>query len=192
MPWKHRIAWIRSLLGRIHKICSRTKLSQELQFLKKISFWNGYPKHVDSLLIKRFKQHQSTSNENNNETETNANRPILSLEMPYIGTKGEQLLCGFKKKFLRCLNVNVQIKTRIATTKLNLFTNTKDKVPKQNKSNVVYEFTCSKCNSGYIDKTERTLLERVKEHAYKDQESAVNKHSNSCYHHLFEQPTPTI
>ena len=31
------------------------------------------------------------------------------------------------------------VKTRTTTTKLNLFTNTKDKVPKQNKSNVVYE-----------------------------------------------------
>ena len=41
--------------------------------------------------------------------------------MLYIGTKGEQLLRSFKKKLLRCLNVNVQIKTRIATTKLNLF-----------------------------------------------------------------------
>ena len=181
VPWKHRIAWIRSLLSRIHKICSPTKLSQELQFLKKIASWNGYPKHVVSLLIKRFKQHQSTSNEDNNETETNDNRPILWLEMPYIGTKGEQLLRGFKKKLLRCLNINVQIKTRITTTKLNLFTNTKDKVPKQNKSNVVYEFTCPKCNSSYIGKTDRTLLERVKEHAYKDQESAVNKHLNSCY-----------
>ena len=108
-PWKHRIAWIRSLLSRIHKICSPTKLSQE--------------------------------------TETNDNRSILWLEMPYIGTKGEQLLRSFKKKLLRCLNVNVQIKTRITTTKLNLFTNTKDKVPKQNKSNVVYKFTCPKCNS---------------------------------------------
>ena len=66
-------------------------------------------------------------NEDNNETETNENRPILWLEMPYIGTRGEQLLRGFKKKLLRCLNVNVQIKTRITTTKLNLFTNTKDK-----------------------------------------------------------------
>jgi hypothetical protein len=33
----------------------------------------------------------------------------------------------------------------------------------------------------YIGKTDRTLLERVKEHAYKDKESAVNKHLNSCY-----------
>ena len=79
--------------------------------------------------------------------------------MPYIGIRGEQLLRGFKKKLSRCLNVNVQIKTRITTTKLNLFTNTKDKVPKQNKSNVVYEFTCPKCNSSYIGKTDRTLLE---------------------------------
>ena len=101
--------------------------------------------------------------------------------MPYIGTKGEQLLRNFKKKLLRCLNVKVQINTRIATTKLNLLANTKDKVPKQNKSNVVYEFTCPKCNSSYVGKTDRTLLERVKEHAYKDQESAVNKHLNSYY-----------
>ena len=101
--------------------------------------------------------------------------------MPYIGTKGEQLLRNFKKKLLRCLNVNVQINTRIATTKLNLLANTKDKVPKQNKSNVVYEFTCPKCNSSYVGKTDRTLVERVKEHAYKDQECAVNKHLNSYY-----------
>ena len=153
VPWKHRIGWIRSLLSRIHKICSPTKLSKELQFLKKIASWNGYPKHFVSLLIKRFKQPQSTSNENNNETETNDNRPILWLEMPYIGTKGEQLPRGFKKKLLRCLNVNVQIKTRIATTKLNLFTNTKDKVPKQSKPNVVYEFTCPKCNSSCREKS---------------------------------------
>ena len=112
------VACIKSVhLPNFHKNCN---------LLKKIASWNGYPKHVVSLLIKRFKQHQSTSNEDNNKTETNDNRPILWLEMPYIGTRGEQLLRGFKKKLLRCLNVNVQIKTRITTTKLNLFTNTKD------------------------------------------------------------------
>lgn len=86
-------------------------------------------------------------------------------------------------RILRCLKVNVLINTRIKTTKLNLFTNTKDKVPKPNKLNVVYEFACPKCNSSYIGKTaDRTLMERVKEDAYKEQESAVNKHLNSRYH----------
>ena len=92
-----------------------------------------------------------------------------------------------QKETFTCLNVNAQIKTRTTTTKLNLFTDTKDKVSKQNKSNVVYEFTCTKCNSSYIGKTDRTLLERVKEHAYKDKESAVNKHLNSCYDTNYDQ-----
>ena len=62
--------------------------------------------------------------------------------MPYIGTKGEQLLRALKKKLLRCLNItNLQVKTRVSTTKLNFYTNAKDKVPKQNKSNIIYEFT---------------------------------------------------
>ncbi len=132
--------------------------------------------------MKHFKQHHPTDNqENNNGTDTNTNVPTLWLKMPYIGTKGEQLLRGLKRKLLRCLNVNVLIRTRITTTELDMLTNAKDKVPKPNKSNVVYEFTCPKCNINYIGKTNRMLLERVKEDAYKDKESAVNKHSNSCY-----------
>ena len=43
---------------------------------------------------------------------------------------------------LRCHNItNVQIRTRVPTTKLNLFTHANAKVPKQNKSNDVLEFT---------------------------------------------------
>ena len=41
--------------------------------------------------------------------------------------------------------------------------------------------TCQKCSKSYIGKTERTLLERAKEHAYKDNDSAVNTHLQSCY-----------
>ena len=108
-------------------------------------------------------------------SETNDNRPILWLEMPYIGTRGEQLLRGFKKKLLRCLNVNVQIKTRITTTKLNLFTNTKDKF--LNKTNPMLSTNLLALNVIVATLVKLTgLLERVKEHAYKDQESAVNKH----------------
>ena len=64
-----------------------------------------------------------------------------------------------------------------------MFTNVKDKTPKENKYNVVYEFTCQKCSKSYIliGKTEQTLLERAKEHGYKDNDSAVNKHLQSCY-----------
>ena len=116
----------------------------------------------------------------------NDTRPTLWLKMPYIGTKGEQLQRTLKKKLLRCLNItNLQIKTKVSTTKLTFYTNAKDKVSKQNKSNIIYEFKCPKCSSSYIGKTDRTLLERVKEHAYKDKESAVYKHLESCFDKLF-------
>ena len=102
--------------------------------------------------------------------------------MPYIGHKGEQLLRALTKKLKRYLTIsNVRIVTRTTTTKLNMFTNVKDKTLKENKCNVVYEFTYQKCSKSYIGKTERTLLERTKEHAYKDNDSAVNKHLQSCY-----------
>ena len=106
----------------------------------------------------------------------------LRFEMPYIGHKGEQLLRGLKKKLKRCLNISdVRIVTRTTTTKLNMFTNVKDKIPKGNESKVVYEFTGQKCSNSYIGKTERTLVERAKEHSYKDNDRAINKHLQSCY-----------
>ena len=70
-----------------HRICSPTKLSEELQFLKKIASWNGFPKQVVSSRMKRFRQHHPTDNQdNNNGTGTTTNVPTLWLEMPYIGT----------------------------------------------------------------------------------------------------------
>ena len=40
----HGSTWIRSLLSRIHGICSATKLAREMQFIKRIASWNGLPK----------------------------------------------------------------------------------------------------------------------------------------------------
>ena len=162
VPWKHRIAWICSLLCRITTICSPSKLNHELQFVKKIASWNGFPKHIVSSLIKRFNR-KATNEIDNNTTEMNDSRRTLWLEMPYIGTKGEQLLRALKKKLSRCLNItNFPIKTRVSTTKLDFYTNAKDKVPKQKSNNIICEFKCPKCSSSYIGKTDRTLLKQVK------------------------------
>ena len=170
------------ILSRVYRICSPAKLKQELQFIKRIASWNGCPKQVVFSLMKRFGKPTKDPTDNDNLTETNVSKPTLWFEMPYICQKGEQLLRGLKKKLSRCLKItNVQIRTRVTTTKLNIFTNVKDKVPKQNKSNIACEFTCQKCNNSYIGKTDRTLLERTKEHVYIDKESDINKHLHSCY-----------
>ena len=65
--------------------------------------------------------------------------PTLWFEMPYIGHKGKQLLCGLTKKLKRYLTISgVRIVTRTTTTKLNMFINEEDKTPKENKCSAVY------------------------------------------------------
>ena len=82
--------------------------------------------------------------------------------MPYIDHKGEQPLRRLKEKLKRCLNIShVRIITRTTTAKLNKLTNVQGKTHKENKSDVVYEFTRQKCSKSYIGKTEQTLLGRA-------------------------------
>ena len=61
-----------------------------------------------------------------------------------------------------------------------------DKLNKLSKSNVVYQFSCSGCESSYIGKTEQTLFKRTKEHVtFAD--SVIKGHFHNCLNmeHLF-------
>ena len=61
-----------------------------------------------------------------------------------------------------------------------------DKLEKLSKSNVVYQFPCSCCESSDIGKTKRTLFERTKEHVTRAY-SAIEEHLDNCLkvEHLF-------
>ena len=177
---RHKIAWIRSLVSRINRICSLSKLKQELQYIKELASWNGFPKRIVNSLMQQFSKNTITNTDNKTEPDDNTTTPTIWLEMPYIGDKGGQLLRTLKKKLQRCLRIPVIIRTKVRTTRLNMYTNTKDQVAKQNKSSVVYQFTCPTCTNNYIGKTDRTVLERCKEHAYTDKNSAIYTHIRSC------------
>ena len=86
----------------------------------------------------------------------------------------------------RSTNQKVNFVCRYSVTKTSFFTNTKDKLNKLSKSNVVYQFSCPGCESSYIGKTERTLFERTKEHIIRA-DSAIEVHLNNCSNveHLF-------
>ena len=70
--------------------------------------------------------------------------------------------------------------------KISFFTNMKDKLNKLSKSNVVYQSSCIGCESSYIDKTERTFLERTKENVT-HADSGIKGHLDNCSNleHLF-------
>ena len=53
VPWKWKTAWMRSLITRAKKLCSKNKLHSELAIIKKFASWNKYPKSVVNAMIKR-------------------------------------------------------------------------------------------------------------------------------------------
>ena len=76
---------------------------------------------------------------------------------------------------------------RYQTTKLSYFTNTKDKSLFLSQSSVIYKFVCPGCKSCYVGKTDHTLHERTKEHAYakgnKNEQSEIYEHLSLCTHY---------
>ena len=87
------------------------------------------------------------------------------ITLPYIGVKGESLIKSTVKKLRRNFKENVTIITRFNDTKISMFCSNKDKLKFEQKSNLIYEFTCPGCQKKYIGKTDRCLSIRLNEHA---------------------------
>lgn len=106
---------------------------------------------------------------------------------PYLGAKSIELAKSCIAKIKRnCKKNTICFKLLYDTTKVEFFTNTKDRIPLLCQSSVVYEFMCPGWHDKYIGKTERTLHERILEHAWYDNNSAVRKHIDNCtgVHHI--------
>ena len=66
--WSYKIAWIRSLVSRVHKICgNKTLLSPEINAILKFMSWNGFSKRLAIKLIKQMTPNpdQTQTNYNN-------------------------------------------------------------------------------------------------------------------------------
>ena len=57
-----------------------------------------------------------------------------------------------------------------------MFCSNKDKIPEDQRANVIYKIRCPGCGEDYVGKTERCLKTRLKEHATSD--------SQPMYQHL--------
>ena len=188
VPWLHRISWLRSLVYRSKRICDKQHFRTALKDIKKFAAWNGFPSRIRNKLVNRFANESPKVQADSSEIESTEKKTVY-FELPYIGPKGEQMLKQFKKRIRKFLKpeADVHFKTFFKTTLLSTFTPTKDKTPTLSKSHVVYEVKCPGCNSNYIGKTDRTLYERTKEHAWTDKESALRNHLQNCahIHHMY-------
>ena len=119
---------------------------------------------------------QTSSNQGEEDDEV----PSISLSIPYIGKESEQVIRRTKKKLARTFKEKVRINIFFKSTKISFFTSNKDKIPFLGNSFVVYEYTCPGCSGRYIGKTESTLFNRTKQHAWTQKDSAIYKHFGQC------------
>ena len=114
--------------------------------------WNGHPKYIRKSIL-----HSINSEDKDLKK--------IWITLPHIGVKGESLIKSTVKKLRRNFKENVTIITRFHDTKISMFCSNKDKLKFEQKSNLIYEFTCRGCQKKYIGKTDRCLSIRLNEHA---------------------------
>ena len=161
MPWFRKTTWIRWLIHRAYKICScKSLLSDELNDILKLVSWNGFPKRMSTLLIKKFSPTDLTSTNqtdpanNNDETQQ---LPKTWVKLPFIGKRGKILVQQFKKILSRLRKSPGQLIVNWNTTNANFFLSCKDKTLKEYQSSVVNKIFCPGCLQSYIGKTDRCL-----------------------------------
>ena len=81
----------------------------------------------------------------------------------------------YLKNIRRCLKINVKFVVIYDTKKISFYCNVKDKVPYEQRNNIIYRIRCPGCGGKYITKTERCPISRINEHRTRDTQ-ALFKH----------------
>ncbi|MEL6606480.1 MAG: reverse transcriptase domain-containing protein, partial [Cyanobacteria bacterium J06614_10] len=178
----------RTLLHRAFSVCSTwAKFHDEIRRLTKYFQDNCYPSHIFPRFIKKFLDQKFQPPV---KTLTVPKKNVY-ISLPYMGNfsyfcKSELTSC--LSKLYPYVKFNFVFKNTLSIGSLFRF---KDTLPELMRSNVVYSFTCPKCNFGtYIGCTSRLLKVRIDSHmgvSYRTnislsrkEESAVRSHSDKC------------
>ena len=84
----------------------------------------------------------------------------------YAGSKGEFLVKSLCRKLRRYLKKNTRVNIRYKCKYLSFLCSTKDPIPSDQRSSIIYEIQCPGCGEKYVGKTDCCLLTRMTEHGY--------------------------
>ena len=117
------------------------------------------------------------NNTNTNSNPTNNSNYKTTIVVPYIPKTADK----FKKL---CKRRGIQVHFKGTNTLRTALGNPKDKDPKANQTEVIYQYQCPhiNCSSSYIGESGRSLGERVKEHLKAP--SPIHLHSATTGHPL--------
>ena len=196
-PFSWKIATLKSLVKRAFLISSKPQfLNEELDHIKEtFTKKNDYPISLVDEVIgnERNRNREQTSNETEEEqsedTQNNDDeeKPVsLTLNLPYAGVKGEQLVkkvTRFVSQTVNKTRKKVVMQTVYRAKRLGSNFNIKDKIPFRHQHNVVYHSKCpnKKCRSHYGGETRCRIEKRSGQHG-KDLSSHLFKHAQKTKH----------
>ena len=191
-PTNWKIATVKSLVKRAFNISSTAEaLDLELTHLKNVFIErNNYPEKVIQHVIENEKNNINNVDidiEDQPIEDQPSTDEIVTLQLPYAGRKGEQIIKKMKKA-VSSSNIiqkhNTKIRVIYNTKKLSSKFPVKDKTKQEHQHNVVYHAKCpqNNCNSSYVGQTKCRLLKRVIQHNKTDKKSRVLLHSKNSNH----------
>jgi hypothetical protein len=193
-PFKYRINAIKTLVHRAFKLSSNFHFfHKEVLFLQTYFHSNGYPRLLVDSIIGKCLNSVFIAKPNNFDVP----KQTIYFSFPYYGdwsTKLEKELVILIAKFYP------QIDTRISF--INKFTlssilKTKESLPTQLRSNIIYEYKCGACQASYIGQSCKVARFRWSQHLGissrtfrrlgKTDQSAVREHSELTDHPISMQ-----
>ena len=154
-------------------------LDDEIQNIKNILADNGYPRNVieRNVQIKLSKLASLP--------EAGPKKCPVYLKLPYLGERSIKIVANVRKVVNSTYN-SVTLRTMYSTTTI-LPSSKKDVLPIHKTSNVIYKFTCKRCESAYIGRTSQRLGDRISQHVPRLFRISIAK----SLHERTETGTPT-
>ena len=154
-PLKRKISPISTLVHRALMICTKRRLNEEIERIKKILLDNGYPKNIiNAQITKKIPQFSTLKR-------FGPEKCPVYLRVPWIGKPSTNLEKEVKTAMESCYgSVSIRL---VFTSKCMLPVVRKDVLPAIQKSFVIYEYKCH-CDSRYVGRTSQRLQDRIKQH----------------------------
>ena len=173
-PDKYKRSVVSGMVHRIVRACSSWKFIHEsLEKAKKILQNNQYPPWFYDPVIKDCLHSIIAGKENDNENgEPEEKKEGIMIMIQYRGKPTDKF-----EKSLKSINAPCKIVKTLRKLKT-VLPSLKPSIEKSLKSGVVYQISCSRCNSRYVGQTARHLLTRIKEHSRVS--SKVGSHFKEC------------
>ena len=154
-PLKRKISLVSTLVHRALMFCTKRRLNGEIEWIKKISLENGYPKNViNAQIAKKIAQFSTLK-------QFGLEKCPVYLRVLWIGKPPTTLEKEVKTAMESCYgSVNTRL---VFTSKCMLSVAHKDVLPTIQKRFVIYKYKCH-CDSRYVGRTSQQLQNRIKQH----------------------------